>query len=165
MPRRRGPVRRRPAPPLPSRAAWMAARARNALRRPIFIGAVSLVIFAAALIAIVVVPQQARRAASALRPPANSRPDTEPTVGALREAERQVSAAEAAVVAARTQIGQMIAAAATAVAADTTAGGGGETLTVGNRRDSLTADVSMLNNLLARAENAPLLASYRALAE
>ena len=141
----------------------MAARARNALRRPIFIGTVSLVIFAAALIAIVVVPQQARRAATALRPAASSRPDTEPTVAALREAERQVAAAEASVVDARNQIGQMISAAAAAVAADTTAGGA-QTLNV-RRRDSLAAEASLLNNLLARAENAPLLASYRALAE
>jgi len=143
----------------------MAARARNALRRPVFIGTVSLVIFAAALIAIVIVPQQARRAATALRPSASARPDTEPTMAALREAERQVAAAEASVVAARAQIGQMIAAAAAAVAADTTTGGLERTLAVRNRRDSLSADIALLTRLLARAENAPLLASYRALAE
>lgn len=143
----------------------MAARARNALRRPVFIGTVSLVIFATALIAIVVVPQQARRAATAMRPAANARPDTEPTVVALREAERQVAAAESSVVAARTQIGQMIAAAAAAVASDTTTGGIAQTLDSRNRRDSLAADVSLLNGLLTRAANAPLLASYRALAE
>lgn len=143
----------------------MAARARNALRRPVFIGTVSLVIFATALIAIVVVPQQARHAATAMRPAASARPDTEPTVVALREAERQVAQAESSVVVARTQIGQMIAAAAAAVAADTTTGGGEQSLGVRNRRDSLGADVSLLNGLLTRAANAPLLASYRALAE
>lgn len=143
----------------------MAARARNALRRPVFIGTVSLVIFATALIAIVVVPQQARRAATALRPAASARPDTEPTVVALREAERQVAVAESSVVAARTQIGQMISAAAAAVAADTTTGGIEQTLDVRNRRDSLATDVSLLSSLLTRAANAPLLASYRALAE
>jgi Mrp family chromosome partitioning ATPase len=143
----------------------MAARARNALRRPVFIGTVSLVIFAAALIAIVIVPQQARRAATALRPAASARPDTEPTTVALREAERQVAAAEALVAAARAQIGQMITAAAAAVAADTTTGGLERTLAVRNRRDSLAADIALLTRLLARAENAPLLASYRALAE
>ena len=37
----------------------MAARARNALSRPIFIGAVSIVTFIASLVALVVVPQQA----------------------------------------------------------------------------------------------------------
>lgn len=143
----------------------MASRARNALRRPIFIGTVSIVIFAAALIAIVVVPQQARRAASALRPPASSRPDTEPTVLALRLAQRQVASADSAVVAARTQIGQMISAAAAAAAADTAAGGGALSLDAQTRRDSLAANVALLTRLLARAANAPLLASYRALAE
>ncbi|HEX6598791.1 MAG TPA: hypothetical protein VF034_05670 [Gemmatimonadaceae bacterium] len=142
----------------------MASRARNALRRPIFIGTVSIVIFAAALIAIVVVPQQARRAASALRPTASSRPDTEPTVLALRLAQRQVASADSAVVAARTQIGHMISAAAAAAAADTTAGGA-LSLDAQTRRDSLAANAALLTRLLARAENAPLLASYRALAE
>ena len=142
----------------------MASRARNALRRPIFIGTVSIVIFAAALIAIVVVPQQARRAATALRPLASARPDTEPTVLALRLAQRQVASADSAVAAARTQIGQMISAAAAAAAADTTAGGA-LSLDAQTRRDSLAANVALLNRLLARAENAPLLASYRALAE
>jgi Mrp family chromosome partitioning ATPase len=143
----------------------MSARARNALRRPLFIGTVSLVIFAAALIAIVVVPQQARRAASTIRPAASARPDTEPTVVALREAQRQVASAESAVTTARLQLRQMISAAAAAVAADTTAGGIEQSLDVRNRRDSLASDVALLNRLLARAENAPLLASYRALAE
>ena len=143
----------------------MSARARNALRRPLFISTVSLVIFAAALIAIVVVPQQARRAASAIRPAASARPDTEPTVVALREAQRQVASAESAVTTARLQLRQMISAAAAAVAADTTAGGVEQSLDVRNRRDSLASDVALLNRLLARAENAPLLASYRALAE
>ena len=143
----------------------MAARARNALRRPVFIGTVSIVIFAAALIAIVVVPQQARRAASALRPAASARPDTEPTVIALRVAQSQVASADSAVVAARTQIGQMISAAAAAAAADTASGGAALSLEMHTRRDSLSADVALLTRLLARAENAPLLASYRALAE
>jgi hypothetical protein len=143
----------------------MAARARNALRRPVFIGTVSIVIFAAALIAIVVVPQQARRAASALRPAASSRPDTEPTMVALRLAQRQVASADSSVVAARAQITRMIAAATAAVAADTAPGGVAVSFEVRQRRDSLSADVALLTRLLARAENAPLLASYRALAE
>jgi Mrp family chromosome partitioning ATPase len=143
----------------------MAARARNALRRPVFIGTVSIVIFAAALIAIVVVPQQARRAASALRPAASSRPDTEPTMVALRLAQRQVASADSSVVAARAQITRMIAAATAAVAADTAPGGAAVSFEVRQRRDSLSADVALLTRLLARAENAPLLASYRALAE
>ena len=69
---RRRPTRERAKPPSPSRATWMAARARNALRRPVFIGAVSIMTFIASLVALVVVPQQARRAAAQLRPVART---------------------------------------------------------------------------------------------
>lgn len=143
----------------------MAARARNALRRPIFIGAVSIVTFIASLVALVVVPQQARRAAAQLRPALAQRPDTEPTVAALNEAERQVSAADSALVAARNELSQIVATTATAGAADTLIPGeptGGVARTA---RDSLAAQVAQLGRLLTRAENAPLLGSYRALAE
>jgi hypothetical protein len=91
---RRRPARRRPNPPSLTRAAWIAARAQNALRRPVFISTVSTLTFAASLLALVVVPQQARKAAAAIRPTAALRPDTEPTVAALTEAERQVVSAE-----------------------------------------------------------------------
>ncbi|HKH90629.1 MAG TPA: hypothetical protein VKA54_02435 [Gemmatimonadaceae bacterium] len=142
----------------------MAARARNALRRPVFIGAVSIVTFIASLVALVVVPQQARRAAAQLRPIGAERPDTSPTVAALREAERQVAAADSAIVAARNEISQLIAATAAGNVADSALG---EQLTGPTRamRDSLAAQVAQLGRLLARAENAPLLGSYRALAE
>jgi hypothetical protein len=86
-------------------------------------------------------------------------------VVALRLAQQQVASAESSVVAARTQVTQLIAAATAAVAADTTAGGAALSAGVRQRRDSLSADVALLTRLLARAENAPLLASYRALAE
>ena len=68
MSARRRPARRRPDPPTLTRAAWIAARARNALRRPVFISAVSAATFAVSLLALVIVPQQARRAAAAMRP-------------------------------------------------------------------------------------------------
>jgi hypothetical protein len=143
----------------------MAARARNALRRPIFIGAVSIGTFIASLVALVVVPQQARRAAAQLRPALAQRPDTEPTVAALNEAERQVGVADSALVTARSELSQVVAATATSGAADTLIAGepiGGVARTA---RDSLAAQVAQLGRLLARAENAPLLGSYRALAE
>ena len=143
----------------------MAARARNALRRPVFIGAVSIVTFIASLVALVVVPQQARRTAAQLRPATAQRPDTEPTVAALQEAQRQVVGADSALMAARNQISQLIATTASASVADTLSTGapmGGAAATL---RDSLAAQVAQLGRLLARAENAPLLGSYRALAE
>jgi Mrp family chromosome partitioning ATPase len=142
----------------------MAARARNALRRPIFIGAVSIVTFIASLVALVVVPQQARRTAAQLRPIGAQRPDTEPTVAALAEAGRQVVAADSALIKARSDLAQLITATGTASAADTLAT---EPITGATQsaRDSLAAQVAQLSRLLARAENAPLLGSYRALAE
>jgi hypothetical protein len=143
----------------------MTARARNALRRPVFIGTVSIVTFAASLVALVVVPQQAKRAANAIRPAAAARPDTEPTVKSLALAERQVAAAESAIVSSRTELSQLIAATAAASAADTTATGALVSPELRSRRDSLTNEVSQLARLLARADNAPLLGSYRALAE
>jgi Mrp family chromosome partitioning ATPase len=143
----------------------MAARARNALRRPVFIGAVSIVTFIASLVALVVVPQQARRAAAQLRPATAQRPDTAPTVSALVEAERQVAAADSALVAARNALSQFIAATATAPVSDTLVTGEPITGATRTARDSLAAQVAQLGRLLARAENAPLLGSYRALAE
>jgi Mrp family chromosome partitioning ATPase len=143
----------------------MTARARNALRRPVFIGAVSVLTFVASLVALIVVPQQAKRAANAIRPAAAARPDTLPTVTSLRTAEREVAAADSAIVTARTQLTQLIAATAAAAAADTTAGGVAVSASVRSQRDSLTAQIDRLDSLLARADNAPLLGSYRALAE
>lgn len=143
----------------------MAARARNALRRPVFITAVSVVTFAAALLALVIVPQQARKSAAALRPPASARPDTEPTASALAEAGRQVAAAEASLQATRTELSQLVAATATATASDTTVSGDTLTSVLRDRRDSLTSQGALLGRLIARSENAPLLGSYRALAQ
>lgn len=143
----------------------MTARARNALRRPVFITAVSVVTFAAALLALVIVPQQARKAAATLRPPASARPDTEPTASALVEAERQVAAAEASLQATRTELSQLVAATATATASDTTVSGDTLTSVLRNRRDSIASQVALLGRLIARSENAPLLGSYRALAQ
>jgi capsular polysaccharide biosynthesis protein len=143
----------------------MTARARNALRRPVFIGAISIVTFAASLIALVVVPQQAKRAANAIRPAAASRPDTESTMRNLAIAEREVAVAESAIVRTRGELNQLIATAAAAVAADTTPSGDPLSPTLRNKRDSLTEDAALLGRLLARAENAPLLGSFRALAE
>src|SRR3954470_11631934 len=162
---RRRPARRRASPPSPSRAAWMTARARNALRRPVFIGAVSVLTFVASLVALIVVPQQAKRAANAIRPAPAARPDTLSTASSLAAAEQHVAAADSALVAAKAQLNQLIAAAAAAAAADTTTNGTVVTAAARSRRDTLAAQIDELDKLLARADNAPLLGSYRALAE
>lgn len=163
-PRRRS-GRTRPSSPSPTRAAWITARARNALRRPVFVGTVSILTFATSLVALVVAPQQARRAASTLRPAPAARPDTEPTASALAEAERQVARADSAIATARTELTQLVAATAAAASADTTVSGDTLSTAMRARRDSLASEASLLGRLLTRTENAPLLGSYRALAE
>jgi Mrp family chromosome partitioning ATPase len=165
MNQRRRLPRHRPKPPTHTRATWMAARARNALRRPVFIGAVSIVTFIASLVALVVVPQQARRTAAQLLPIAAQRPDTEPTVSALAEAERQIGAANAALSAARNELSQLIATTAATPVSDTLSTGEPITPATRTARDSLAEQVAQLGRLLARSENAPLLGSYRSLAE
>jgi hypothetical protein len=165
MSSRRRPSRRRSNPPSPTAAAWITARAHNALRRPFFIGAVSIVTFTLSLLALVIVPQQARRAAATIRPAAALRPDTEPTAAALLEAERQVAAAESSIVLSRNELAQYIAATAVATAADTTTGGDRLSTGVRSRRDLLANQVELLGRLISRSENAPLLGSYRALAQ
>ena len=162
--RRRTP-RRRSGPPMQNPAAWIGARARNALRRPLFITTVSVLTFAVSLLALIVVPQQARKAAAAIRPPAASRPDTESTVTAMREAERQISAADSALVRSRSELTQLVVATAAANAADTAASGALLSADVRARRDSLTEQVALLGRLISRSENGPLLGSYRALAQ
>jgi Mrp family chromosome partitioning ATPase len=96
-----------------------------------------------------------------MRPAAAQRPDTEQTVAALAEAERQAAAAESSIVSTRAEIAQILAAST----ADTAPAGPRLGASVRNRQDSLTAQVDLLGRLLARSENAPLLGSYRALAQ
>src|SRR5258706_14306052 len=51
-----------------TRARWLAARARNALRRPFHLATVGGVAFIAALVTLVVVPRDARQRATRLAP-------------------------------------------------------------------------------------------------
>ena len=162
---RKRPSRNRTSLAAPTPTAWITARARNALRRPLFISTVSIVTFAASLMALVVVPRQARKAAAGLRPPAAQRPDTEPTMSALTEAERQVARADSALSASRIELRELVAATAAAMPSDTSIGGDTLNAASHTRRDSLATQAALLTRLLTRAENAPLLGSYRALAE
>jgi len=137
-----------------SRPTWLATRARNAMHRPVFIAAVSFGTFVAALVALVLAPQQARRAAQAAAPPVRERPDSAPIAAAAEQARNRYRAAVAALATARERVLSQ------------------PTVTVDvpspaliARRDSLSTAIASLENLLARAETAPLSASYRALAE
>ena len=134
------------------RSVWLTARARNAVNRPVFIGAVSGSAFIAALVTLVLVPQQSRRLT--VPPQAAPRPDTSAFAAALTQARTRMAAAESSLAFARAHPQ-----AAAAQQLDTI----GPRLTA--RRDSLSNILSELDALLTRAEGAPVAASYRALAE
>ena len=135
-----------------SRPAWLTARARNAVQRPVVIGVVGVGAFVAALVALILAPQQVRQPRPATVPVA-SRPDTAAFGAALAHARTRLSAAESSLAVART------APIAAQPVEDTP-----NPVAVA-QRDSLSGAVSDLDALLARVETAPVSASYRALAE
>ena len=138
-------------------APWVAARARNALRRWLLVLAVGTATFIVALVSLVLVPRQATRSALVLMPSSGERPDTVPLALAVARARAAVAAADSALRASR--------AAARTVAAASEPPPDTLPPELAARRDSLLAAIGTLNRLLARAENAPLPASYRALGE
>ena len=132
---------------------WMAARARNALRRVVVFGIVGGVVFIAALIAFVLVPRNASRKALAVAAQIEAKSDSSPAVAArdryLGEVTTVDSTLDAARRAANPPLAPVIDTFPPAVRA---------------QRDSLGAELARLNRLIDRAENAPLPTSYRALA-
>jgi Mrp family chromosome partitioning ATPase len=132
---------------------WMAARARNALRRVLVFGIVGGVVFIAALIAFVVVPRNASRKALAVASRIEARVDSTPAVAArdryLAEVRTTDSVMNATRLAAMPVVTPVIDTFPPAVRA---------------QRDSLNAELTTLNRLIDRTENAPLPTSYRALA-
>src|SRR6476660_8386871 len=95
------------------RTVWMTVRARNAMHRPVFIGAVSIGTFVTALVALVVMPYQAQRAAKAIAPRPGERPDT---AGLYRDAALSISrlgSADSSLAMARAQSGAIAQALAT----------------------------------------------------
>jgi len=132
---------------------WMAARARNALRRVLVFGIVGGVTFIAALIAFVVVPRSASRKALAVASHIETRSDSAPTVVARDRFLAQVNNADSIMNATHAALApQPVAVIDTFPPA------------VRAQRDSLSAELTTLNRLIDRAENAPLPTSYRALA-
>lgn len=137
-------------------APWVAARARNALRRWLLVVAVGAATFVVALVALVLVPRQATRSALGIMPSSGERPDTMTLALQEARARSQLARADSAL-----RLSQLAARQSAA------AGPPPDTLPpeLAARRDSLLGSIGTLNRLLARAENAPLPASYRALGE
>jgi Mrp family chromosome partitioning ATPase len=119
------------------------------------IAAYGAAIFVAALVAFVIVPATARRGLPPPPPPA-PRPDTAALRVALSQATSRALASEAALAQARATL---TAAPPEPVLIDTLS----PAMRV--RRDSLAASVGGLSRLLSRAQEAPLVASWRALGE
>ena len=134
-----------------SRQAWLTARARNAVNRPVFIGAVGIGAFVAVLVSLVLTPFQARRSAAPLAARA-PRPDTA-LYASARDARAHASRVR------RVGVGRKLARAAVAQPR------GMPTLNPANvvARDSLSAAAGNLDALLTRVETAPVTAAYRAL--
>ncbi len=137
-----------------ARPAWLTARARNAVNRPIFIAAVGGGAFIAVLIALLFAPQQVRRIAHAPSLPVEARPDTAPLIAALAHARTRFGAAEGSLSAARSHAAEEPAQVVDTISPRLIA-----------LRDTLSGAVNDLDALLTRVETAPLTASYRALAE
>lgn len=132
---------------------WMAARARNALRRVVVFGIVGGIVFIAALIAFVLVPRNASRKALAVAAQIEAKSDSSPAVTARDRYLAEVTAVDSALDAARRAANP-----APAPVIDTFPPA------VRAQRDSLGVELARLNRLIDRAENAPLPTSYRALA-
>lgn len=132
---------------------WMAARARNALRRVVVFGIVGGVVFIGALIAFVVVPRNASRKALAVASRIEARTDSAPAVAArdryladMGRADSVMNAIRVALTPVPTPIIDTFPPAVRA------------------QRDSLNGELATISRLIDRAENAPLPTSFRALA-
>jgi len=137
------------------RAAWVAARARNTLRRPLRLAAISGTVFTVTLMLLVLTPRNARRASQQIAPLSTHWRDTATLLTAVDTTTRRLAVAESVLVARRT------------LASRPTYAPRADTFPVAARlrRDSLVVAASELARLLERAENAPLPQSYRALGE
>jgi Mrp family chromosome partitioning ATPase len=138
-----------------ARAAWVAARARNAIRRPWRMSAVAGVVFIVSLLLLILAPRGARREIEEAAPLANQWVDTLPLLKTERDAERTLSVADSTLAVRRSQADRPL----YVPAPDTVPP------VISARRQTLTDAESELSRLLTRVENAPLPASYRALAE
>jgi Mrp family chromosome partitioning ATPase len=132
---------------------WMAARARNSLRRVAVFGIVGGLVFIAALIAFVLVPRNASRKAQAVAAQIEAKTDTTPVAAIRNRYLAEVTTADSVLAVTR-----RAAIPAPPIVIDTFPPA------VKAQRESLNVELATLNRLIARAENAPLPTSYRALA-
>ncbi len=133
---------------------WMSARALNALRRPAIMGIVGGLVFVGALIAFVLVPQQASKAAIAVAASLEQKVDSSGSMSVRSGALARIAAADSMLLSARRTVAPAPVAVVDTFPPYLVA-----------QRDSLAVVVSTLNRLIERADNAPLPSSYRVLAQ
>ncbi|HEX2722075.1 MAG TPA: hypothetical protein VHM24_04100 [Gemmatimonadaceae bacterium] len=133
---------------------WMSARSRNASRRYAVMGIVGGLVFICALIAFVLVPRQATRAAVRVSATLEERPDSNRTVAVRNRAAAEIAAADSMLNLARRTVVPVEAPVVDTFPPEAVA-----------QRDALAQEVATLSRLIERAENAPLPSSYRALAQ
>ncbi len=134
------------------RHVWLRNRARNALQRPAFIGAISVATFVTALVSMIVAPRAQRRSTPVVA--SVPRPDTLSLIAAEAVARTRIVQADSLLAAARSVLAsQTLPPVADSAAAVDSA-----------YRDSIQTRIAALNRNLARAEQAPLPSSYRTLA-
>lgn len=132
---------------------WTSSRARNASRRFAVMGIVGGLVFIASLIAFVLVPREATRAAVQVSSTLEERPDSNRTVAMRNRAVAQMAAVDSLLEAARKVVAPPPVAVVDTFPPEAIA-----------QRQALAGEVATLNRLLERADNAPLPSSYRALA-
>jgi len=136
---------------------WLAARARNALRRPLRIIGISTTAFIAALLTLILIPREATRTATHLLEGTHDRPDTVVLVRRVADLRIEEAGAETAWARRRARARALQRAISDSIRALARQPG------LARHRDSLMADRAELVALLARATRSPLPASYRAL--
>ncbi len=133
--------------------AWLAARARNALRRRAMTSIVASTVFVGTLIGLVLIPRQASRAVESALVETESRPDSVPTLEQRARLRAELSAVDSALDRAR----EAALASAPATVIDTVAP------ELRSERDSLEAQLEVLATAMTRAANSPLPPAFRAL--
>jgi len=136
-----------------SMGPWINARVANVTRSPLAILLIGCAVFVASLVVLVIIPRQARRSQRPV-PVSEQRPDTLILASNVRRMRGAIDRIDVEIAA----VGDSLIA-ARAITSDTLP------LELRRRRDSLVVSLALLNRLLARVENAPLPASYRALAQ
>jgi Mrp family chromosome partitioning ATPase len=132
---------------------WMSARSRNASRRFAVMGITGGLVFITALIAFVFVPRQATRAAVRVSATIEERPDSNRTIAMRNRAALDIATADSLLATARRTITPIVPVMVDTFPPEAIA-----------RRQALSGEISTLNRLIERADNAPLPSSYRALA-